>query len=162
MVRQRTGRAANSSGTGITRQRSVSGDPVVNLVFGQHGAQMLLAEDQHAVEKLAAQRADEAFASRVHPRSLHGGPQDPGAVCLEDGVDGPGEIRSAVANEELELLEPFAEAEGEVSGLLHGPLAGGVRGDAAEMYPAGAVLDEHQDVPPLQPDGACVQGNRRR
>jgi hypothetical protein len=33
---------------------------------------MLLAEDQHAVEKLAAQCADEAFASRVAPhRQLH-------------------------------------------------------------------------------------------
>jgi hypothetical protein len=28
----------------------------------------------------------------------------------------------------------------------HCPLAGGVRGDAAEVHPAGAVLDEHQDV----------------
>jgi hypothetical protein len=40
-----------------------------------------LAEDQHAVEELAAQGADEAFAGRVHPRSLHRGAQDPGAVC---------------------------------------------------------------------------------
>jgi hypothetical protein len=31
-------------------------------------------------------------------------------------------------------------------GLLHGPLAGGVRGDAAKMHPAGAVFDEHQDM----------------
>jgi hypothetical protein len=30
-----------------------------------------------------------------------------------------------------------------VAGLLHGPLAGRVGGDAAEVHPAGAVLDEH-------------------
>ncbi len=103
---------------------------VVNLVFGQYGAQMLLAKDQHAVQALAAQGPDEAFASRVHARSLDGCAQYPGAVCLEDGVEGLGEVRSAVADHELDVLEPFPEAEGEVAGLLHGPLAGGMCGDA--------------------------------
>jgi hypothetical protein len=45
----------------------------------------------------------------------------------------------------------------EVAGLLHGPLTGRVRGDAAEVHPAGAVLDEHQDVQPCQQHGAHVQ-----
>jgi hypothetical protein len=31
---------------------------------------MALPEDQHAVQELTAQRADEALADRVHPRSL--------------------------------------------------------------------------------------------
>jgi hypothetical protein len=39
----------------------------VQLVFGPDGAQVCLAEDQHAVEELAAQGADEAFAGRVVP-----------------------------------------------------------------------------------------------
>jgi len=43
------------------------------------------------------------------------------------------------------VLEPLAEGEGEVAGLLHGPLAGGVCGDSAEVHPAGAVLDEYQN-----------------
>lgn len=43
-----------------------------------------LVEDEHAVQELAAHRASEAFAHRVHPRSLHGGRHDRGAVCLED------------------------------------------------------------------------------
>jgi hypothetical protein len=43
-------------------------------------------------------------------------------------------------------LEPFIEAEGEVAGLLQGPLAGRVRGDAGEVHPASAVLDGHQDT----------------
>ena len=105
---------------------------------------MLLAEDQDAVEELAAQGAGEAFAGRIHPRSLNGAPENPGADSLEDGVEGLGEVRSAVTDHELDVLEPAAEAEGEVAGLLHGPLPGGVRGDAAEVHPAGAVLDEHQ------------------
>ena len=42
----------------------------LRLVFDQDGAQMLLAEDQHAMQYLAAQGADEAFADRIHPRRL--------------------------------------------------------------------------------------------
>jgi hypothetical protein len=41
---------------------------------------------------LAAQCTEEAFADRVHPGSLNGGPQDPGACRLEDGVEGLGEV----------------------------------------------------------------------
>jgi hypothetical protein len=56
-----------------------------------------------------------------------------------------------------DVLEPLVEAEGEVAGLLHGPLAGRMRGDAAEVHPAGAMLDEHQDVQALQQHGIHVQ-----
>jgi hypothetical protein len=45
------------------------GHVVVNLVFGQDGMQMRCAEDQHAVEDLATQSGEEAFAGRVHPGS---------------------------------------------------------------------------------------------
>jgi hypothetical protein len=36
-----------------------------------------------------------------------------------------------VVDQEPEALEPLAEGEGEVAGLLHGPFASGVRGDGA-------------------------------
>src|ERR1035438_6107842 len=49
------------------------GSVVVHLVVSQDGAQMPLAEDQHAVQRLAAQGADQALADRVHARSLDGG-----------------------------------------------------------------------------------------
>jgi hypothetical protein len=54
------------------------------------------------------------------------------------------------------LVEPLAEAEGEVASLLHGPLSGRAGGDAAEVYPAGAVLDETQDGQSLQQDSVDV------
>ena len=70
--------------------------------------------------------------------------------------------RSRIRN--LMSVEPLAEVEGEVAGLLHRPRAGGMGGDAAEVHPAGAVLDEHQHVQPVSstvstcrsaPRGAC-------
>jgi len=51
-----------------------------------------LAEDQHALQQLAAEGADEAFAGRVHARRLNSSAQDPGADGLEDGVERAGEV----------------------------------------------------------------------
>jgi len=130
---------------------------VVRLVLGQDGAQMPFAEDQHAVEQLPAQGADKPLADRVHARRLEGGAQDPGPGGLENGVERGGEVRSAVADQELDALEPLVEAEGEVAGLLHGPLARRAGGDPAEVHPAGAVLDEYQDIDALQQHGVHVQ-----
>jgi hypothetical protein len=79
---------------------------------------MSLAEDQHAVQEFAAQGAGKAFADRVRPGCLDGADQDPGAGGLEDGVERRGEVRSAVADQESGVLEPVAEAEGQVAGLL--------------------------------------------
>ena len=50
----------------------------------------------------------------------------------EDGVEGAGEVRSAVADQEPDIPGPLAGAEGEVAGLLHSPLTGRVCGDAAK------------------------------
>jgi hypothetical protein len=110
----------------------------------EDGAQMAFPEDQHAVQELTAQGTDEALADRVHPRRLDGRAHDLGAGGLEDGVERGSEVRSAITDQEPDVLEPLAEGESEVAGLLHCPLTGGMRGDAAQMHPAGAVLDEHQ------------------
>jgi len=82
------------------------------LVFGQDGAQMRLVEDQGPVEELPAQGADQALADRFHPRRPDGRPHDGGASGLEDGVKGAGEVRSAVTDQEPEVLEPLAEVQG--------------------------------------------------
>ena len=69
------------------------GGVVVRLVLGQDGAQVCLAEDQHVVQHLAAQGADEALADRVHPRRLDRAAQNPGPGGLEHGVEGASEVR---------------------------------------------------------------------
>ena len=65
---------------------------------------------------------------------------------LEDRVEGPGEVRPAVTDQEPEVPEPLAEIYGQVPGPQYCPLAGRVGGDAAEVHPAGVMLDEHQHV----------------
>jgi hypothetical protein len=52
---------------------------------------------------------------------------------------------------------PLVQIQGQVAGLLHGPRADRVRGDAAQVHPAGAVLDEYQHVQPPQQHRVYVQ-----
>ena len=122
------------------------GGVVMRLIFRENGAQVRLIEDQRPVEDFAAQRADETLADRVHPRCPDGAEQNPGASGLKDGVERGCEVRAAVADQEPDLVEPLVQAEGEIPGLLHGPRAARVGGDAAEVHPAGAMFDEHQDI----------------
>ena len=81
------GASGSSSGTRLCDALVRPGGVVVRLVSGQDGVQVLRAEDQHAVQELAAQGADEAFAGRVHSRRLDSSAQDPGAGGLEHGVE---------------------------------------------------------------------------
>ena len=84
---------------------------------------MDLVQDQCPVENLTALGADQALADRVHPRRLHRATHDGGAGGLKDGVEGRGEIRAGVTDQEPEAPEPLAEVESQVAGLLHRPLA---------------------------------------
>ena len=123
------------------------GRVVVHLVFGQDGTQVGLPEDQHAVQELTTQGADEALADRIHPRSLDSRAQDPACgTAWKTAFERGSEVRSAIVDEEPDVFEPLAEGKSEVAGLLHCPVPGRVRGDAAQMHPAVAVLDEHQHV----------------
>src|ERR1039457_3959476 len=133
------------------------GGVVMLLVLGQDGAQVRLVQDQGPVEELTVQGANKVLADRVHPRRLHGGAHDGGAGGLEDGIEGRGEVRAAVPDQKTDVPEPLAEVKGQVAGLLHRPHAGRVGGDAAEVHPAGAVLDEYQHVQPGQRDSIYVK-----
>ena len=118
------------------------GHVVMRLVIGQVGTQVCLAETQRAVQDLASQCADQAFADRVHPRRLDRGAQDGGAGGLEDGVERDGEGRAAVTYQELDGPEPLIKSEGQVACCTVHPLVG-YAVTPPEVYPAGAVLDGH-------------------
>ena len=88
---------------------------------------MCLAEDQHAVQHLAAQGADKALADRVHPRHLDSAAQNPGPGGLEYGVEGAGEVRSAVADQDRMSPNRSSRLNIEVAGVAPSTrrLAGG-------------------------------------
>ncbi len=44
-----------------------------------------------------------------------------------DGVEGAGEVRAAIADQEPDVREPLVKGEGQIAGLLHRPLASRVR-----------------------------------
>jgi len=128
---------------------------VVRLVFGQDGAQMPLAEDQEPVQELAAQGADEPFADRVHPRSLDRGAQDRGAAGLEDRVEGAGEVRAAIADQEPDVREP----PGDIPTADSPSPAGRLRGRCSR--PSAAGLAPFPRVVPLRGQ-SVVPGQQRR
>src|SRR6266516_7593840 len=77
------GRMVFSVGDALVDALMRAGRVVVLLVIGQDGAQVGLAQDEHAIKEFTAQGSDEALTGRVHPRSLHGSAQDRGAAGLE-------------------------------------------------------------------------------
>jgi hypothetical protein len=85
---------------------------------------MCLTEDQHAVEELAAQGTEQALAGRVHPRSLDSGLQDPGAACLEDGVEDRVKFdpRSRIKNRICSNRSPRARARLRACCTVHSPV----------------------------------------
>jgi hypothetical protein len=77
-----------------------------------------------------------ALAGCVHARCLDGGAQDPGPSGLEDGVERGREVRSAVTDEELDVLEPLVEGQGRLRACctVHSPV--GLAVDDLERHPA--------------------------
>jgi hypothetical protein len=78
------------------------GGVVVAQVLDQHPAQMVLTDDQRPVEELPAQGTDHPFADRVRSGRLRWAGENPGAVCLEHGVEGAGELAGAIPDQELD------------------------------------------------------------
>jgi hypothetical protein len=122
-------------------------------VFGEDLGQMLVVEDQHLVEYLAAERSDNPLADRVRPWGLRRNLDDPDAASSEDLIEGGDELGVPVTDQEPQLTHPRAQLHGQVPGLLCHPWPGRVRGDAGHVQPAGAVLDEYQYIQALQRDG---------
>ena len=82
---------------------------------------------QHARRRSACDRGSPGAGYRQGACRSHScaapGPRCAGSWCrrLEDGVEGCGEVRFAVADQGLNVLEPLAEAEGEVAGFAVTP-----------------------------------------
>ena len=64
----------------------------------------------------------------------------------EYGVEGGGELASAIPDQEPDRTLELAEVHQEVTRRLRRPRAVGVRGDPGQVDAAGAVLDDDQGV----------------
>ena len=57
-----------------------------------------------------------------------------------------GEVRTAVADHELDLIRLVTEIHDQVAGLLGGPLPGGMQGDAKDADAPGRMLYYGKDI----------------
>jgi hypothetical protein len=77
------------------------GSVIVLQVFGQRPSQVVLIDDQHPVQELPAQGADDPFADRVCSGCLGRAGQNPDALGGEHGIERAGELARAVPDQEL-------------------------------------------------------------
>ena len=82
---------AGSRGCELAERPVRPGCVVVQQVFVQHPAQVVLVDDEQPVEDLPAQGTDDPFADRVRSRRLRWAGENPDPFRLEHGVEGAGE-----------------------------------------------------------------------
>jgi hypothetical protein len=119
---------------------------VVALVLAQDPPQMVLVSDEGAVQELASVSPDPAFGDRVHAGRPHVAQRGPDPGVGEGRVERGGEVRSPVADHELDSLRLLAEVHEQVACLLRGPFPGRVQGDPENPDAPGRVLDHGEDV----------------
>ena len=83
---------------------------------------------------------DPAFHDRVHAGRLHVAEHGADASAGQDRVERGGEVRSAIADHELDAACLVAEVHAEVAGLLGGPRPSGMRRDAEDADAPGRAL----------------------
>jgi hypothetical protein len=83
---------------------------VVEQVFGQYPAQVLLIDDPQPVEGLAAQSADHRFADGVRSGRVRWAGDNLDAVRGDYGVEGLRELPGTIPDQELDTRGALAEA----------------------------------------------------
>jgi hypothetical protein len=126
-------------------------------VLRQDVVEMPLADDQHVVQALAAQRSCEPLGVSVRSRRPDRRPDHPRAVPGEDLVEFPGELAVPVADQEPEAASPLAEVHQEAAGLLGGPGPLRMSGDARDVHRPGLDLHHEQDINALEQHGIDVK-----
>jgi hypothetical protein len=126
---------------------------VVLHEFDEHSLELVPIEDQHPVKALPANGAHETFGHRIGPRSLQWGANDLDAFTAEDFIEAGGELCITVTDEVAERPRSLGEDPDELASLLGDPVPIRVGCDACKMDTPSVVLDEEQDVEPVQEHG---------
>ena len=114
-------------------------------------------EDEYLVEEFSTATPDPAFHDRVRAGCLDRCLDDLDGLAGEHGVEDAGELRVPVADQKPELRRTVAEIHDQISSLLSDPVAGGMCGDAEDMYPAGGVLDNRETVQSGKQHGVAME-----
>jgi predicted transposase YbfD/YdcC len=132
-------------------QRAMRPPPVVVLgVYGKHGTQVSLTEDQHAVGDLGPASQDEAFGEAVRPWAPRRDLDHLDARVRQHRVERCRELAGSVAHEEPKARDLLAEVHDEVAGLLCRPWPVGVAGDGQDVQVAATDFDDEEHVEPPQ------------
>ncbi len=118
---------------------------------------MPAAKHEKSIEALAPHGAHEPLCDGVRPGRADRRLDDPDALAAEDGVEGRGEFRVAVPEQELGRGRPFGEVGADVSGLLAHPDPDGFGRRTGETNEAGVVFDEEQDVEASEQEGVNAE-----
>src|SRR6266508_5461905 len=135
---------------------------------GRRAEQMVevaAAQDQAAVEAVAAERPYPALGVGVRVRRLHRRLDDVDRFAAEDLVEAAAELAVAIVDQEAERLLLAVERHQEVARLLRHPGTIGSAGRGEQLDPPPLKRDEEEDVEPLQRqrlDGEKVAGDGRR
>jgi hypothetical protein len=115
------------------------------------------AVDQQVVKAFAPQRSHIPLRKSVRPGRVDWRLDDPRATASEDVVEGRRELAVAVADQEAEAVGLCTQVHEQVTGLLGGPGARGVGGDAQDVHAAGLELHHEEHVQALEEHGVNVQ-----
>jgi hypothetical protein len=109
----------------------------VTLVGAEHGTGVALVVDQHPVGALGPDATHEPLRETVRAWRAGRGLDDLDVLGGEHRVEGSGELRVPVPDQEPKSVDPITEIRDQVAGLLRGPLGRRVGRDVEDMYPAG-------------------------
>src|SRR5918996_3232508 len=115
-------------------------------VFAKGRSEVALSEDEQPVENLGPCRLDPALGDGVCSWRSDRGLDDPDPLRAEDLVEGGGELRVSVVDEEAKIAARVGERHREVSRLLGDPDVVGTGGATGEMNPTTRELDQKEHV----------------
>jgi len=90
----------------------------MHRVLGEHREKVALVDDQQPVQALAANGTDPAFGEGVGSWRLRWGPEHADASTGEYVIEGQGELRVPVADQELHPVPDIIQIEHQIARLL--------------------------------------------
>src|SRR3974390_192870 len=94
---------------------------VVLDVLVDHGFEVTLTEDEHAIKALPPDGSDETLGERIGTRSPDRRADDPDALGTEDLVEAGRELGIPIPDQELDRLRTLGDFIRQIPGLLDHP-----------------------------------------